>query len=334
MTLAGIELRYLVNDISERTKDYYLSNIYGITKNSLLFKFHHPEKPDILLMLSTFGIWITNVKIEQIEPNKLLRRLRNDLRRFKLKEIKQIGTERIAYLTFSYSDKEFIIIGEFFGDGNIILCNSEMKILALLYSVSVRHRQLRVGSQYVPPPQDNLDVLNMTEKDFGEIRFTSTPVARWIGRTLGLPRKYAEEITRLANVESKKMGEEISNDEVKKLFDVATKITSTCVRIPVLVSHSLSANVEFNRKHNLDEIKNVLSTSPGCKLVDEHKDGGYITPVEAENKFETFISRIREDKSQPNSINLWIVSDNLLKGAALNAVEIAEALIEKDFYGK
>ena len=101
-----------------------------------------------------------------------------------------------------------------------------------------------------------------------------------------------------------------------------------------MISHSLSVNVEFNRKHNLDEIKNVLSTSPGCKLVDEHKDGGYITPVEAENKFETFISRIREDKSQPNSINLWIVSDNLLKGAALNAVEIAEALIEKDFYGK
>ncbi len=224
MALAGIELRYLVNDISGRTEDYYLSNIYGITKNSLLFKFHHPKKSDILLMLSTFGIWITKVKIEQIEPNKLLRRLRDDLTRFKLKEIKQIGTERIAYLTFSHSDKEFVIVGEFFGDGNIILCNSEMKILALLYSVNVRHRQLRVGSQYVPPPQGNLDVLNMTEKDFGEIRFTSTPVAKWIGRTLGLPRKYAEEITRLANVESKKMGEEISNDEVKKLFDVATQI--------------------------------------------------------------------------------------------------------------
>ena len=128
--------------------------------------------------------------------------------------------------------------------------------------------------------------------------------------------------------------EQKTNDEVKKILDNKIKITSTCVRIPVLVSHSLSANVEFNRKHNLDEIKNVLSTSPGCKLVDEHKDGGYITPAEAENKFETFISRIRDDKSQPNSINLWIVSDNLLKGAALNAVEIAEALIEKDFYGK
>ena len=128
--------------------------------------------------------------------------------------------------------------------------------------------------------------------------------------------------------------EQKTNDEVKKILDNKIKITSTCVRIPVLVSHSLSVNVEFNKKYNLDEIKNVLSTSPGCKLIDEHKDGGYITPVEAENKFETFISRIREDKSQPNSINLWIVSDNLLKGAALNAVEIAEVLIEKDFYGK
>ena len=128
--------------------------------------------------------------------------------------------------------------------------------------------------------------------------------------------------------------EQKTNDEVKKILDNKIKITSTCVRIPVMVSHSLSVNVEFNKKYNLNEIKNVLSTSPGCKLVDEHKDGGYITPVDAENKFETFISRIREDKSQPNTINLWVVSDNLLKGAALNAVEIAETLLKNDFYGK
>ena len=128
--------------------------------------------------------------------------------------------------------------------------------------------------------------------------------------------------------------EQKTNDEVKKILDNKIKITSTCVRIPVMVSHSLSVNVELNKKYNLNEIKNVLSTSPGCKLVDEHKDGGYTTPVDAENKFETFISRIREDKSQPNTINLWIVSDNLLKGAALNAVEIAESLLKNDFYGK
>ena len=128
--------------------------------------------------------------------------------------------------------------------------------------------------------------------------------------------------------------EQKNHDEVKKILDSKINITSTCVRIPVLVSHSISVNVEFNKKHDLEEIRNVLSSSPGCKVVDEQKDGGYITPVEAEDKFETFISRIREDSSQPNSINLWVVSDNLLKGAALNAVEIAEALVEKDFYGK
>ena len=178
MQLAGIELRYLVDDIGKRIEDYYVSNIYGITKNSLLFKFHHPEKPDILLMLSTFGIWMTKVKIEQIEPNKLLRRLRSDLLRFKLKEIKQVGTERIVYLTFSYFEKEFVVIAELFGDGNIIVCNNEMKILALLHSVDVRHRQLRVGSQYIPPPQNNFDVLGMTEKDFEDIQSTPTPVAK------------------------------------------------------------------------------------------------------------------------------------------------------------
>ena len=128
--------------------------------------------------------------------------------------------------------------------------------------------------------------------------------------------------------------EQKTTDEIKKILDKKIKVTSTCVRIPVLVSHCISANVEFNKKCDLDEIRKVLSTSPGCKVIDEHQDGGYITPVEAEDKFETFISRIRLDESRENTINLWIVSDNLVKGAALNAVQIAESLITNDFYGK
>jgi len=229
MALAGIELRYLVNDINKRIEGYYVSNIYGITKDSLLFKFHHPEKSDILLMLSTFGIWITNVKIEQIEPNKLLKHLRSNLLRFKLKEIKQIGTERIVYLTLSYFEKEVVIVVELFGDGNIIICNDKMKILALSHSINVKHRQLRVGSQYVKPPLDSLDVLNMTEKDFESIHSAPIAVAKWIGKTLGLPRKYIEEITRLAKVESKKKGVEISNEEIKRLFGSATQIVNNVV---------------------------------------------------------------------------------------------------------
>ena len=128
--------------------------------------------------------------------------------------------------------------------------------------------------------------------------------------------------------------EQKTTDEIKKILDKKIKVTSTCVRIPVLVSHCISANVEFNKKCDLDEIRKVLSTSPGCKVIDEHQDGGYITPIEAEDKFETFISRIRLDESRENTINLWIVSDNLVKGAALNAVQIAESLITNDFYGR
>ena len=128
--------------------------------------------------------------------------------------------------------------------------------------------------------------------------------------------------------------EQKNHDEIKKILDDKINVTSTCVRIPVLVSHSISTNVEFHKKHNLEEIKSVLSKSPGCRVIDELKDGGYITPVDAENKFETFISRIRHDTSQENSVNMWIVSDNLLKGAALNAVEIAETLIKNNFYDK
>ena len=126
--------------------------------------------------------------------------------------------------------------------------------------------------------------------------------------------------------------EQKNHDEVKKILDNKINITSTCVRIPVLVSHSISVNVEFHRKYDLSEIKNVLSRSPGCRVIDEQKDGGYITPVEAENRYETFISRIRDDSSQANTVNLWIVCDNLLKGAALNAVEIAESLIKQKLH--
>ena len=128
--------------------------------------------------------------------------------------------------------------------------------------------------------------------------------------------------------------EQKTTDEIQKILDKKIKVTSTCVRIPVLVSHCISANIEFEKKCDLDHIKKVLSTSPGCKVVDEHQDGGYTTPVDAEDKFETFISRIRLDESQVNTINLWIVSDNLVKGAALNAIQIAESLIKNDFYGK
>ena len=116
-------------------------------------------------------------------------------------------------------------------------------------------------------------------------------------------------------------------NETKKILDKNIEITATCVRIPVLVSHAESINIEFENEFTIEKIRNALNSAEGCVVIDERKDGGYITPLEAEGKNETFISRIRKDNSNNKAVNLWCVSDNLLRGAALNAVEIAEAYI-------
>ena len=123
-------------------------------------------------------------------------------------------------------------------------------------------------------------------------------------------------------------------NETKKILDDKIDLTATCVRLPISISHSESVNIQFEKSFSLEKIRNALEDFDGCKVVDERADGGYITPIDAEGKDETFISRIREDKTIKNGLNLWIVSDNLLRGAALNAVEIAETLIKNNFYGK
>ncbi len=117
--------------------------------------------------------------------------------------------------------------------------------------------------------------------------------------------------------------------ETKKILDPSISLSATCVRVPVFVGHSESVNVEFNSEIDAKKIRKCLEKAPGCKVVDETKDGGYITPVESSGDFTTYISRIRNDQTQKNSINMWVVSDNLLKGAALNAVQIANVLIKK-----
>ena len=117
-------------------------------------------------------------------------------------------------------------------------------------------------------------------------------------------------------------------NETKKILDETIELTATCVRIPVLVSHSESVNIEFEKPFNLDDVRESLSNAEGCQVIDKRENGGYSTPFEAAGNDETYISRIREDKTKKNSLNLWIVSDNLLRGAALNSVEIAETIIK------
>ena len=118
-------------------------------------------------------------------------------------------------------------------------------------------------------------------------------------------------------------------NETKKILDEKIEVTATCVRVPVRTGHSESINIEFEKSYDLESIIKILDNAPGCKVIDERKDGGYITPLEAENDYTTYISRIRKDNTNPKAINIWVVSDNLLKGAALNTVQIAECLMKK-----
>ena len=117
--------------------------------------------------------------------------------------------------------------------------------------------------------------------------------------------------------------------ETKKILDPSIKLTATCVRVPVFVGHSEAVNIEFENEITTDQARNILREAPGLMVVDKREDGGYVTPIEAVGEYATYVSRIREDSTVENGLSLWVVSDNLRKGAALNAVQIAELLGRK-----
>jgi len=117
--------------------------------------------------------------------------------------------------------------------------------------------------------------------------------------------------------------------ETKKMLDPKIKVTATCVRVPVFIGHSESVNLEFEKPITADEARDILREAPGCVVIDKRENGGYITPIESAGEDATYISRIREDGTVENGLAMWIVSDNLRKGAALNAVQIAELLIAR-----
>ena len=120
--------------------------------------------------------------------------------------------------------------------------------------------------------------------------------------------------------------------ETKKILDPAIKLTATCVRVPVFVGHSEAINIEFENPISAEEAQEILREAPGVVLIDRREDEGYITPVEAAGEFATYVSRVRTDSTVENGLSLWCVSDNLRKGAALNAVQIAELMLNRGLF--
>jgi aspartate-semialdehyde dehydrogenase len=121
--------------------------------------------------------------------------------------------------------------------------------------------------------------------------------------------------------------------ETKKMLDPKIKVTCTAVRVPVFIGHSEAVNIEFENPITADEARAILREAPGCLVIDSREDGGYATPIDTAGEDATYISRIREDQTLENGLNLWVVADNLRKGAALNAIQIAELLVNRKLLG-
>jgi predicted ribosome quality control (RQC) complex YloA/Tae2 family protein len=183
---------------------------------------------DIMFVLSTRGIWITRLKFKPVEENNSLESIaQKELERSKLELIEQIGSERIVSLKFRHPDgKVRIVVGEFFGDGNLIICNENMQIIAILNPIHVRHRTLSVGLRYVYPPARGVDVFNITLDQMLSLRdgAKNLDVLRWIGRNISMPKKFVEEVINRAGIEVDKHAAQLSDDEVSKIYNTIKNI--------------------------------------------------------------------------------------------------------------
>jgi predicted ribosome quality control (RQC) complex YloA/Tae2 family protein len=222
MELSGIELRYLVNEIANRaTGGYYASSINAMTKSSLLLKLHHPTQEDIMLVLSIRGIWITKLKFKPVEDNSLEGAAQRELERAKLESVEQAGSERIVSLKFRHSDSKVrIVVCEFFGDGNIVICDEGMQIVAILNPIEVRHRTLNVGLGYAYPPARGIDVFEVTLDQLLSLRneAKNLEVLRWIGRSISMPKKFVEEVAKRAGIEPGRQAAQLTDDEVGRVY--------------------------------------------------------------------------------------------------------------------
>ena len=233
MELSGIELHYLVNKISPKVSSgYYVSDISSITKNSILLKLHHPAEPDIMLMVSTKGIWFTNKKYRQIEENQFVKVLSREIERAKISSVSQPGSERIFFLYFVNRDNKVRkLIVEIFGKGNIILCDESMEIIWILNPIEVRHRTLRTGSEYVLPPKRGEDVLQISlesMKKIASLQPNNTEVVKWLGNCTSLPRKYLEEILLQSAIITKYVNI-LSDNDIEIIYEKTREITNKII---------------------------------------------------------------------------------------------------------
>lgn len=336
MELSGIELRYLVNEIKSKISPaYYVSSINAVTKPSFLFKMHHPKDPDIMLMVSTKGIWITRLKFESFEENKMINILKAELERAKIESIEQLGSERIITVKFRHLDEKVrYMVVEFFGDGNIVLCDGNMQIMGILKPIEVRHRMLKIGFRYAPPPPRGIDVYDITLEQLRAMRedkqSDSLDVVKWIGRKISIPKKYVEEIAIRAGISSLTVGQ-LSEEDMERLYVIIKEIILDIVSekshqpyvilgenekaidaIPIKTAHLSKLNVKKTTSY-MDAVDEVLSND----LTDL---GRNIRTIEIDERITALQHDIAE---QIKAKELVLLKANLIRNVAHKLMQLS-----------
>jgi predicted ribosome quality control (RQC) complex YloA/Tae2 family protein len=320
MELSGLELHCLFEDINHKlNQGYYVGSISSISRNSFSLKMRHPNLPDVILLLSTTGIWITKMNFRTFEDSPIISSMKSEIERAKLESIEQVGDERVAYLKFRHLDGRLrVLVAEFFRKGNVIVCDENNMIITILNPVEVRHRILRTGMTYQSPPPRGINIFDLSIGDLLDLHDKeldrNMEVEKWLGRNVSLSKKYIEEIVTRAKMKHRKLSD-TTNEDIEVLFELTRKLVfdvcapSTHTPLVVLDNTGRPANVIPFRLESISEEAAYVPYETLMEAVDAvfsellMEEGSSSRTVELDNK----IAVLEHDYEQQNHAETEVI---------------------------
>lgn len=320
MELSGLELHCLIEDINHKlNQGYYVGSISSISRNSFSLKMRHPSLPDVILLLSTTGIWITKMNFRTFEDSPIISSMKSEIERAKLESIEQVGDERVAYLKLRHLDGRLrVLVAEFFRKGNVIVCDENNIIITILNPVEVRHRILRTGMTYQSPPPRGINIFDLSIGDLLDLHDKeldqNMEVEKWLGRNVSLSKKYIEEIVTRAKMKHRKLSD-TTNKDIEILFELTRKLVfdvcapSTHTPLVVLDNSGRPANVIPFRLESISEEAAYVPYETLMEAVDAvfsellKEEGSSSRTVELDNK----IAVLEHDYEQQNHAETEVI---------------------------
>lgn len=342
MEISGLELHCLVQDINQKlNQGYYVGGITSISRNSFSLKMRHPNLSDVILILSTTGIWITKMNFRTFEDSPIIYSLRSEIERSKFESIEQIGDERVAYIKFRHLDGRLrILVAEFFRKGNVIVCDENSVIITILNQVEVRHRILRIGMAYQSPPPRGINIFDLSIDDLLELRGKekdpNIEVEKWLGRNLSLSKKYIEEIIARAKMKHRKLSDTTRKD-IEEVFGWARKLVfdvcdpSTHKPLVLLDNAGQPTNVMPFRLESISEGEAFVPHETLMEAVDAvfsellMEEGSSTRTAELDNK----IAVLEHDYTQQNQAESEVIEkSNAIRKLAVELMALPNVMTD------